>query len=1388
MADDKHMPDIDAGLNELATETTAAELMRGQGQRKKLKVINEKELKGFVNQSVERALHAVMADRSDQLEDSERQKLIEQAEQRVQEAMRRAQQAEAQRAADAEARQQAEQRLQSLADEHTGGNAELQAAIRELQERLARAETAASEAQQDLLVVEEDLDNTQKMLQSSIAEKDKINKSFREHFMRASEVVQGVMNLDNEYYGNKHQNEDPVDENADPQEQFYHEFGTSAAVIATLSQDLARLRDITAQKEAESGAPAAPSDGPKLLAGDLALLEQLKSGSLDAMDVAAPVEGLVEALEAVRAQTMDVRQAVNEVAGGEAPAPLTALPEADGDPARVLAGATHVVRELAAALAAEKQKIAHLHAGEGTEKSNSALREQMIRTSELVQGVLQLDADYYGSKHQEENPVAEEAEVSEIFYHDFSVGAKVIETLAGDLARLREITAEKAAADAQPAPEPGVNLIAGDLALLEQLKSGSLNAVDVAAPVEGLVEALDGARNEAMGLDSEAAEAMGVQVPGANQFSVLPDPDGEPAQVLAGATTVIRELATAFANERRRLAALRALADDADDARNAMEEDAAERNALADAVLASLAQQAAANAIDAPSALTDSNADPEARRQAAQAVIESLKAVPVEAAPEDEPALDGAAATQAELLVDALLTATQGDPELDVPEDVEQHLHSGDRDHAAVMRDAAAVIEGLTARRKELADQVETLESERDRLANDIEDVKLQSKAAEDAQVEAATALRNKAEQAEQRAAEVEQELEQAKNELAEANELAESAKEMLGHFRDKAERFGGELDVAKAQLNQLQGTAGTSGLRLQKSENASRRLAEQISDISRDMIDDAGDADTTELEQARVELEVVMSEIPEDSDIPVRDDLSDDIADAAVSVLAQIRKRQSALQIEIADQIAALAAAESAKEQVSAAQAQAAEGSKETQAELDRVQAKLHASEQNVADLSDDLAAKTRSLSEARENLASTQADLAGAKRELEAARSEIAELKASGGAREELEARIAELEEQLATGTEVQEELAQAIGLLASLTTETAEEFELQPRSETQRITRSKDKLAGSDGEHLATNAKELAAQVAGISSAISDSLREQREHAAALENDNTELRDRLSHIEAGIADKDHRISTLDAELAEIRDALRKAEEARQQADQTASEQQELLRQSKAALDEYRARQDEAQSVSGSDLESTREQLEQEQQAHEEAKRRLAELEEEHEGAMAGLRRRAEELDQRIADRDETISRLEAELDSEGSRRIDTKELEAKISRLQSELEQERSKRGELEQELSELAGGSGRMDAMREELDTAHRQRDEAKARVRQLEGELSEERGRGEAIKTSRDKMRADLNGQIEEKQAKLDAEKQASRERDEELRALKSELAGLRAKVRSLTGN
>ena len=336
--------DLASSLSQMAENTTTADLVRQQGQSKKVKVLSERKLMAWILA----LLNQHLAAKEDSFSDQEKEELLRKTQEELAKRIKREQTAEAERN-----RLQAElQEVMAQISNKQGDQAELDTALAALRARLDEVENANSDLQQDTYDLQDQLQEKLNLLSSTIAEKDHLRDAVRNQMLRSNGLVEGVLGLDSQYYGGRHQEENPVAEDAEGNESFYHDFDVGALIIHTLSLDLEKLRTITNQL-------GAGSNDQRSLEQDLNLLAQVKAGNLQAMDVAAPVSGLIEALAGTRIEAESLDEAIASATGGQSQ-PISELPDADGDPAKVIAGATTVVREMASELARGRQRIAAL--------------------------------------------------------------------------------------------------------------------------------------------------------------------------------------------------------------------------------------------------------------------------------------------------------------------------------------------------------------------------------------------------------------------------------------------------------------------------------------------------------------------------------------------------------------------------------------------------------------------------------------------------------------------------------------------------------------------------------------------------------------------------------------------------------------------------------------------------------------------------------------------------------------------------------------------------------------------------------------------------------------------------------------------------------------------
>ncbi len=346
MANEQVISDIDlaSSLSQMAENTTAAELVRRQGQSKKVKVLSERKLMAWILA----LLNQHLASKQDSFSDQEKEELLRRTQEELARRIQREQAAEGERTRIQAELAQVMEQISANQGDQTG----LDEALRALKARLEEVENLNSDLQQDAYELQDQLQEKLNLLSSTIAEKDHLRDAVRNQMLRSNALVEGVLGLDAQYYAGRHQEHNPVADDASNDEGFYHDFDVGALVIKTLSVDLEKLRSITGKLGDASG-------DQRSLEQDLDLLTQVKAGNLHAMDVAAPVSGLIEALAGARAEAEALDETIAQATGGQ-PHLISALPDADGDAAEVIAGATAVARELATELARNRQRISAL--------------------------------------------------------------------------------------------------------------------------------------------------------------------------------------------------------------------------------------------------------------------------------------------------------------------------------------------------------------------------------------------------------------------------------------------------------------------------------------------------------------------------------------------------------------------------------------------------------------------------------------------------------------------------------------------------------------------------------------------------------------------------------------------------------------------------------------------------------------------------------------------------------------------------------------------------------------------------------------------------------------------------------------------------------------------
>ncbi len=1016
--------DLSSSLSQMAESTTAAELVRRQGQSKKLKVLSERKLMEWILA----LLNQHLASKEDTFSDQEKAELLRKTQEKLAERIQQTQRAEAE---SAKAKAELEQAMTQIAHnaKDKGDQTGLDAAIKALRAQLEEAENVKSDLQQDAYELQDQLQEKLNLLSSTIAEKDKLRDAVRNQMLRSNALVEGVIGLDSQYYAGRHVDGNLVADDASDDEQFYHDFDVGSAVIQTLSQDLEKLRSITGKLGDGSG-------DQRSLEQDLDLLTQLKSGSLHAMDVAAPISGLVEALAGARTEAEKLDEEVAAATGGQS-TPISALPDPDGEPGEVLAGATTVAREVAAELARNRHRIAALHslaeAADGarnqTENENEELRaaHQQLLAALAAKAPAEL-ASTFADEHA--GAAAHVAAVASLS----AVPSAKLEQLQNDLETAREQLKRSQEAHQQ---ELTRTLEAQRRELDEQAASQQRAvARAVVEAARGDSELADTAADLALGLDADS-----------------PTDDTFPEQVVDAVHSLTRrklELERELSKAQAEIAGAKAAADEAEQAV------AVHRNETQRIQRTSVETAAAAAAATAE--LATAGARVEHMRRELDAALGLVRLAQDEGDAAKADAADAAARARAleekhaerirtdRMLAGELLTvAKQDDLLADVSTDLSVALD--DDGHSDLQQQLGKTVSALAQRQQSLNSENNRLGRDSERLRAEVSESKRNladtQRSVAKAVIEAGrddADLKDSISQlewalermrpGEPMPSDMLQMLNNALARLAarkqdlqsERDEMALNGKEIITALTSSRDQREQELRLIRAEHEDAQDRLATLESRAAAAESANRQLAEALSRAAATLPADC--------QEARVDLELALSQLPDEGEegIDVPADVAPQIATHGERIALAMAERQRQATIALERSEAERTSLENELAERSATLSRFA--SDLTSARNDLADTRMqHASAQALAegtraDLArgqQDMAAAAKALAEARAELdraqerAMTQADevslrmaeidglkarIAGLERQLNHSEADIAEHQARGGA----------------------------------------------------------------------------------------------------------------------------------------------------------------------------------------------------------------------------------------------------------------------------------------------------------------------------------------------------------------------------------------------------
>jgi chromosome segregation ATPase len=964
------------------------------------------------------------------------------------------------------------------------------------------------------------------------------------------------------------------------------------------------------------------------------------------------------------------------------------------------------------------------------DRLKTTMQELMIRAGELNNGVLGLDNEYYAGRHQTENELPEDAEQNEIFYHDYAVGAKIIETLSQDLRQLRSITTGDEDRGSQP------QLLAADLELLEQLKQGGLHAEDVQEPVAGLIEALEGAREEALAQAASAPNVMGI---GVNQqiISEVPDAEGDNAEVLAGATRVVRELAAAFASSKGQLQALKALADEADEARQVSDEDLHELVQANHRLIRAIVAQAERLELGVPDSLTMEDIPANERSAAGEALVAQFAArrpSQTVAASDESGVREAASASEAEPvsaeaereLARQLLEAVRGDEDLaenDHVADLAMALES-DEQVPELADSCRQTIALLGERRQQLADELAQARTELEELRSQASGDKAPTEAmdagASDSEehprlpaLDSAEAATSALDEARQRLAELERERDEA---VQERDEMAESGREVIQQLNQQKAARDLEIDQLRARVTAL--------------DHLNRAYIDAVTDMAQSahqaVSEHAGEVDEAQLPAATTVLEQALESMPGDDDVPLSED-------AAERMISATRTLTEAFKADY--------------DQALGARADIAAGGKEVIEVLNQQKARLLEENQILfKDVEQAEAARNQAEGEARElaervvALASEQAD------------------------DEQLQEMVADLEASLSDdAVQGGDEPSYAVGakkILESMrqvsdrrVRERLTELEAQLAQDQERL-----QTLGAEREQLQTQADQLHEQLAAAQGTRDSlqaelaELQQQGSQAQAAQTAVGETQEQLQQAEQERQVLAQQLAQAEAQRQELEDRLAQTEAARVEYEAQHTADQAVLQERADQREALQQAQDEAAQYS-QQLEVAAKAAEAAEAKLEQAQVEIAELRETQEWERAQVeaaQASSGELEQRVVQAEQQVQQAQQQLDETAA---EAATLRQQVEQLQADSEQVRGRAQESSAEVANL----------RERLDVAQRASEEAEESLQALQAEH-------QTARIERDRQREDIETELADLRVRAEEQDDRQEQLAEQLQA------------------
>jgi chromosome segregation ATPase len=687
-------------------------------------------------------------------------------------------------------------------------------------------------------------------------------------------------------------------------------------------------------------------------------------------------------------------------------------------------------------------------------------------------------------------------------------------------------------------------------------------------------------------------------------------------------------------------------------------------------------------------------------------------------------------------------------------------------DPALVSRQVAAGVAQLAARKHELADQAERAQQEANALKWQLKEAK-----------ERETALEG------------------------ERDEMAASGKEVINLLTEQKARTVQELEAIKRSANEAETQLARLQHRVNAAETANRQLAEALSTLA----SLEKDQQTGEVEDKRVDLELALSQLPDEGEdaVSIPEDLS-------LQLAASGQKLAEALVSRRAQMTSSFKRAQEDQEALQGKLDQLRSEVEIAQRKIDEQQALLRSSQAEVKAVRHELTMQGKDLAAKVQEITDTRGEVASLKAELDVAAQRV----------EEQDRRLQSTSTKLAEAQRERERLLRELGQQQSRA-DAAEHLQTQLLTGLRSLTNRQDAAPGAaraltepdQADPLSKAAQKLdLARAAGpeqFASAgqayvhalkdrvqgLAEKLEETRGQLTATKRAEDNLANELAALRASLIDRDHEVKNLaeqnERAKAEHSELLNQMMDQRRRHDEAAAELRKVreeLRLAQAEVADYQARDGASSGHLSSDLDRLRQDAERERTARAELENQLGEALERVQAAEARLKAQRDELTRRLAERDQVIDQKDRQLKDLTEHRADTKGLQARVDTLTKELEQAHERIKQYETAFGAHAGDAAKTTDLAREMKNLHNERDQLREKLRQIEADLADANS-----------MTAQLRTQLDEKRKEVANRKDVSDKKETELRDLlaaaneaarkvKEENAGLKARIRRLTDN